>query len=91
MHMMAQWEDETNNRQVQFSVDYAIENGQVEINDVTPVKVTFVEPSTNTSVKSIGIHTITGRKMLAKQFQASGKMEDFATEIARRNDLLVAS
>ena len=89
MNMMAQWEDEAGNRQIQFSIDYSIENATVRIDRVAPTKVTFVDPKSNSALKTMGVHTHKGRKMLAEQFKASGKLEDFSTEIARRNGLLV--
>ena len=81
MNMMAQWEDETGNRQVQFSVDYTIENATVLVNDVTPTKVTIIDPTSNTTIKSMGVHTAKGQKMLADQFAKSGKLEDFINDI----------
>ena len=91
MNTMAQWEDEAGNRQVQFSVDYSIENATVMIDCVTPTKVTIIDPASNTAVKAMGVHTDKGRKMLADQFVASGKLEEFTIEIARRNGLLVSA
>lgn len=91
MNMMAQWEDEAGNRQVQFSVDYSIENATVMIDRVTPTKVTIIDRETNTTVKTMGVHTEKGRKMLVDQFVTSGKLEDFTIEIARRNGLLVSA
>ena len=91
MNMMAQWEDEAGNRQVQFSIDYSIENATVMIDRVAPTKVSIIDPETNTAVKSMGVHTDKGRKMLADQFVASGKLEEFTVEIARRNGLLVSA
>ena len=91
MNMMAQWEDEAGNRQVQFSIDYTIENATVMIDRVAPTKVTIIDADTNTAVKTMGVHTEKGRKMLADQFAASGKLEEFTVEIARRNGLLVSA
>ncbi|MEM7313587.1 MAG: hypothetical protein AAF497_10595 [Planctomycetota bacterium] len=81
---IATWEDEENNRQIQFSVDYATENGSVEINDVTPVKVSFVCPETNTCTRTIRVHTDAGRKLLANNFRAKADLNLLATEIANR-------
>ena len=55
--MLGQWEDEENNRQVQFSIDYTIEDSSIEIKSVTPNKVSFVCPESNTVVRTIGVHT----------------------------------
>ena len=91
MNMMAQWEDEAGNRQVQFSIDYSIENATVIIDRVAPTKVTIIDAESNTAVKSMGVHTEKGCKMLADQFAASGKLEELTSEIARRNGLLVSA
>ena len=79
------WEDETSNRQVQFSVEYTIENGAVTIKTVTPNKVSFVCPETNTVKNSVGVHTETGRNLLSSQFRNSMGFERLATAIANPN------
>ena len=79
------WEDETSNRHVQFSIDYAIENGAVAIQSVTPQKVSFVCQDTNTVQNSIGVHTNSGRTMLADQFRTSPAWEKLAAAIANPN------
>ena len=84
VHMAATWEDEDNNRQIQFSVDYSAENGSVEIENITPTKVSFICPESNTCTRTIRVHTATGREMLAKHFRASGNVQRLADEIATR-------
>ena len=79
------WEDETSNRQIQFSVEYTIENGAVAIKTVTPNKVSFVCPDTNTVKRSVGVHTDTARAMLSDQFRNSMGFERLATAIANPN------
>lgn len=90
MNIMAQWEDEANYRQIHFSVDYSVNESTLEINRVTPDKVTIIDPINNAVVKSMGVHTEKGRQLLTEQFAASGKLEEFTNELARRNGLLVA-
>lgn len=86
----ATWEDEDNNRLVQFSVDYTTENGTVEVTSMTPTKVTFVCRDTNSCIRSIGVHTQTGRKMLANQFEQSGRVGELAAEVASRIEFAAA-
>ena len=88
-NMIASWEDEENNRQIHFSVTYVVENGKVEINDVTPDKVAFVCPESNTVLRQIGVHTSGGRSHLASKLTAAGQIDQLATEIAKREGLLV--
>lgn len=79
------WEDETSNRHVQFSVQYVIENGAVAIKTVAPNKISFVCPDTNTVQHTIGVHTDTGRQLLADQFRNSMGYEKLASAIANPN------
>lgn len=79
------WEDETSNRQVQFSINYLIENGAVAIQTVTPQKVSFVCPETNTVLRSVGVHTAAGQTMLSDQFRNSPAWEKLANAIANPN------
>ena len=88
---IATWEDEENNRHIQFSVDYSIENNQVEIKSVTPNKISFVCPTTNTVTRAIGIHTETGQSFLVSKIQEAGQIEAVAHEIAQREGLLVSA
>ncbi len=89
--VIAQWEDEDCNRQVQFSVEYSIENGAVEIANVTPTKVSFICEETNTIIRSIGVHTLTGCKKLAEQIIAAGQIDRLKGEIIERNNELVSA
>ena len=79
------WEDETSQRQIQFSVDYTIENGAVAIRKVTPVKVSLICPETNTVRRVIGVHTDAARHMLASQFRNSMGFTRLASAIAHPN------
>jgi hypothetical protein len=81
---LATWEDEENNRQVQFSVEFETENSDVEILNVTPTKISFVCPETNTCVRVIGVHTEAGRALLADRFLKSGKISALKNEILAR-------
>ncbi len=65
------WEDEICNRQVQFSIGYSNENGTVEINTVTPQKVSFICPTSNSVLRCVGVNTDAGRSLLANKFRAS--------------------
>ena len=88
---IATWEDEENNRHIQFLVAYAIENNEVEIKSVTPNKISFVCPDTNTFTRAIGVHTKTGQDFLAAKIKEAGKIEAVAIEIAQREGLLVSA
>ncbi len=85
--VIAQWEDEENNRQVQFSVEYAIENSVVNVSSVTPNKISFICPDTNSCVRSIGVHTEKGRQMMTDQINGAGQVDALISELAARNGL----
>lgn len=91
MNMLAQWEDETNHRQIQFSVDYSIESSAVVLNRLTPVKVSFICPETNTVLRSIGVHTEKGQSMIAEQFAQSGKLDELLVEIGNKHGLVLTT
>jgi hypothetical protein len=71
MNTLATWDDENGNRQIQFSVEYKIESGNVDVQKVTPQKVTFICPETNSCIRSIGVWTEGGRRLLAEKFSNS--------------------
>lgn len=75
------WEDDETSRKVELLVDYSLDESGVAINEITPIKVTFLCPSTKTAVRSIGVWTKAGRAMLASQFRAAGRIESLEQEI----------
>jgi hypothetical protein len=82
MHTIeSNWEDEENNRQVSFSVEFTKNTGACEIHKVTPKQVTFLCPESNSPLRSVGVWTDTGRKLLEKQLRDSGQMARIELEI----------
>lgn len=79
------WEDEACNRQVQFSIDYSIENGAIRIEKVTPCKVSLICPETHSVRRTLGVHTRTGQEMLARKFEADPSYVQLATAIGSPN------
>ena len=76
------WEDDETNRKVEFLVNYSLDNAGVTIDDITPTKVTFLDPATKASLRSIGIWTKTGRAILVRQFRAAGRFSALEQELA---------
>lgn len=76
------WEDEENNRQVSFAVQFTRKENAVEIQSITPKQVTFLCPQSNAPLRSIGVWTEKGRQLLAEQFQASGRFADVEATLA---------
>jgi len=61
------WEDAENNRHVELVVNYQLEATRVAISDVTPTRVTFLCPTSGDALRSIGVWTNGGRRVLQRQ------------------------
>ena len=81
------WEDDDNNRKIEMTINYVISNQSIDIQDVAPTRVTFVEPSTKEEIRSVGVWTRSGSEMLVRQWECcnSGKV---ATIAKLESDLL---
>jgi hypothetical protein len=80
----ATWEDEENNRRVELVVNHRLDAKRVDIGDVTPTRVTFFCPATGSTLRSIGIWTAAGRRVLARQIEKAGRLATIPQEIAER-------
>lgn len=78
----ATWEDEENNRRVELVINHRLDAQQVELCDVTPTRVTFLCPTTKNPLRSIGVWTDGGRRVLARQVEAAGRLATLPQEIA---------
>jgi hypothetical protein len=83
----ATWEDAEASRQVELVVNYQLdqsraEHARVELGDVTPTRVTFLCTKSGKAKRSIGVWTDGGRKFLARQAAAAGRLKTLAQEIA---------
>jgi hypothetical protein len=82
----ANWEDAEASRQVELVVNYRLDEtraelARVELGDVTPTRVTFLCSKTGQVKHSIGVWTEGGRKLLARQAAAAGRLKTLAQEI----------
>jgi hypothetical protein len=78
----ATWEDEENNRRVELVVNYRLDATHVEIKEVTPTRVTFLCPTSGKTLRSIGVWTDGGRRVLSRQIAESGWLKTLPQEIA---------
>ncbi len=78
----ASWEDEENNRSVELVVNYKLDASRVEISDVTPTRVNFLCPTSGQTVRSIGVWTNGGRRVLSRQIEQAGRLASLPQEIA---------
>ncbi|MCP4193866.1 MAG: hypothetical protein P8N76_23195 [Pirellulaceae bacterium] len=60
------WEDDDCNRLVQLSVDYQIVDSRIEIEDVTPTEIRFVDADGQVQ-RQIRVWTEKGRNLLSRQ------------------------
>jgi hypothetical protein len=75
------WEDEENNRRVEFSIAYAIENQELTIREITPKSIAFLAAAEKRPLQTIQVHTSTGRRLLARQLSNSGAWESIKQQI----------
>jgi hypothetical protein len=78
----ATWEDAEASRHVELVVNYRLDQSRVELSDVTPTRVTFLCEKSGKAKRSIGVWTERGRKLLARQAAAAGRLKTLAQEIA---------
>ena len=78
----ATWEDEETSRHVELVVNYQLDATRVDINHVTPTRVTFLCPQSRKPLRSIGVWTEKGRRLLANQADKAGRLATLAQEIA---------
>lgn len=68
MQTNTRWEDDENNRTVHLRIDAQVDSSTPTI---TPVRVEFTNQE-----RMIGVWTATGRDLLMRQLEASGRMDD---------------
>ena len=78
----ARWEDAEASRHVELVVNYRLDQARVELGDITPTRVTFLCSKSGQVKHSIGVWTEAGRRMLARQAAAAGRLKTLAQEIA---------
>lgn len=63
----AKWEDEENNRLIELSVEYQLDDDRIEIENVTPTSILFIDAATLTPQRRIGVWTDKGRALLRRR------------------------
>src|SRR5688572_23571448 len=81
------WEDEAKAREIELFVDYTLEAGVVQVDAIRPSKVTFYNVDTKQPIRSMGVHTPTGRRMLTEQYLAARDGISLEEEIRSQHDL----
>jgi hypothetical protein len=78
----ATWEDAEASRQVELVVKCQLDATQVEVSHVTPTRVTVLCPESRKPLRSVGVWTEGGRRLLARQIAAAGRLATLPQEIA---------
>ena len=79
------WEDEAKAREIELIVRYGLEAGVVTVNEVQPTTVTLYDNTSKKPIRSLPVHTATGRRMLAEAYLASRE-----TEVSLEEEILAA-
>ena len=86
------WEDEAKAREIELFVDYSLVSGVVQVDAIRPEKVTFYSLDTKQPIRSMGVHTKTGRRMLTEQYLASREgislEEEIRIQLEQRDETL---
>ena len=79
------WEDEAKAREIEMFVDYALEAGVVAVREIRPTTVTLYDIASKQPVRSLPVHSLTGRRLLADAYLASRE-----TEVSLEEEILAA-
>jgi len=74
------WEDEENNRIVSLAVDFTA-GEQVDLHRLTANTVTFLCPESGVTLRSVGVHGATGRRVLSRAFQSAGQLPELKARL----------
>ena len=69
------WEDEAKAREIELFVHYRLNAGAVSVNEIRPTQVTLYDVGTRQPSRSVPVHTVTGRRLLAETYLASREAE----------------
>ena len=81
----AEWKDAENNRIVEYTVAYEVNDSGISIKNLTPTKVSFTNGN-----RSIGVHTAKGQKMIGSQISSAGQIDIVAQQIAEHHGLMAS-
>ena len=79
------WEDEAKAREIELIVRYSLEAGVVTVSEVHPTTVTLYDNASKKPLRSLPVHTATGRRLLADAYLASRE-----TEVSLEEEILAA-
>jgi len=69
------WEEEAKGREIELYVHYRLDAGSVAVSEVRPTQVTLYSAPTQQPIRTLRVHTATGRRLLAEAYLASRETE----------------
>ena len=82
------WEDEAKGREIELFVHYRLDAGAVAIREIRPTQVNLFSAPTQQPIRSLPVHTATGRRLLAQAYLASREtVQTLEEEILAAHDL----
>ena len=90
------WEDEAKAREVEILAHYTLEAGLVQVEEVRPTKVTLYNSETKQPMRTLRVHTPTGRALLTRAYLATRDetvtlADEIQAQLDERDDLVVAT
>ena len=90
------WEDEAKAREVEIIAHYTLEAGLVQVEEVRPTKVTLYSSETKQPLRTLSVHTATGRRLLRKAYFATRDVgitiaDEIQAQLDERDDLVTAA
>ena len=79
------WEDEAKAREIELFVHYELEAGVAVVREVRPTQVTLYDTLSKKPRRSLPVHTVTGRRLLADAYLASRE-----TDVSLEEEILAA-
>jgi hypothetical protein len=79
------WEDEAKGREIELFVHYRLDAGVVSVDQIRPTTVTLYDAASKMPTRSVPVHTVTGRRLLAEAYVASRE-----TEVSLEEEILAA-
>jgi hypothetical protein len=83
------WEDEAKAREIELFVHYRLDAGVVSVETVRPTQVTLYNRKSKKPLRTVPVHTATGRQLLTKAYLASrDTVQTLEEEIFAAHELL---
>ncbi len=83
------WEDADRAREIVLVAEYRRSETTITVDSIYPTQITFYDPESRQPGRTIGVHTISGKELIVRQFLASrAEQISLEDEIQAQLDLL---